>query len=192
MAIISIKYCFKTLGLQVNGNIIAWFNFSTNPIIVEFIIGYFLAFYYDSLILLLTRTKHIIFILLMLISFLSIIVEWRLINFTDDMHIGLMLIPALIFFIYCIKIFDIDKISVPNFISFTARISYSIYLLHMAVIFSLIELSKLTFGEQVFDSFNARFNLFFLSLLFSWCISYLFCIKVEEKISMLMKSYIFK
>ncbi len=170
----------------------AWFNMATNPIILEFITGYLISYYLKEVTSFIGRVRDSIFISMIVIFLILIYLEVKILYFFSDPHMGLMFIPALFVFIYSIKIFDVNKRSVPRFLVFTSRISYSIYLLHMAVIFTIIEISTQLFGSEVFGSFSARFNLFFISLFFSWVISYFFCLYVEEGLSRKIKKYIFR
>lgn len=170
----------------------AYLNMATNPIILEFIAGYFIAYYLKEVVFLINNISNSVFIFIISVFLIMIYFESKILYFFNDFHMGLMFLPSLFIFVYGIKIFDVDQRNVPRFLAFTSRISYSIYLLHMAVIFIAIEVSTMIFGSEVFGVFSARFNLFFISLFFSWVISYFFCLFFEEKLSREIKKYIFR
>ncbi|PIJ42255.1 hypothetical protein, partial [Tatumella sp. OPLPL6] len=174
-----IKFVLISIGKEINQGVMAWFNLATNPIILEFISGYLVAYFFKSTVYLVNRVRYPVFILAIFILLILIYFEMSTFYFYSDFHIGGMFLPALFIFFFCIKIFDLDKKAVPRFLIFTSRISYSIYLLHMAIIFTIIDISTWFFGSDVFGVFSARFNLFFISLFFSWVISYYFCFYIE-------------
>lgn len=187
-----IKFVLISIGKEINQGVMAWFNLATNPIILEFISGYLVAYFFKSTVYFVNRVRYPVFILAIFILLILIYFEMSTFYFYSDFHIGGMFLPALFIFFFCIKIFDLDKKAVPRFLIFTSRISYSIYLLHMAIIFTIIDISTWFFGSDVFGVFSARFNLFFISLFFSWVISYYFCFYVEERLSRKIKKYIFR
>ncbi len=192
IVIFIIKFILISLGKEISQGIMAWFNLATNPIILEFISGYLIAYYFKITVFLVNRVRVSIFILAMVILLTLMYFDMKVFYFFSDFHIGGMFLPALFIFFFCIKIFDLDKKTVPRFLVFTSRISYSIYLLHMAIIFTIIDVSTWVFGSDVFGVFSARFNLFFISLFFSWVVSYYFCFYVEERLSRKIKRYIFR
>lgn len=192
VVIFIIKFILISLGKEISQGIMAWFNLATNPIILEFISGYFIAHYFKIIVCLVNRVRVSVFILTIVILLTLVYFEMKTFYFCSDFHIGGMFLPALFIFFFCIKIFDLDKKTVPRFLVFTSRISYSIYLLHMAIIFTIIDVSTWVFGSDVFGVFSARFNLFFISLFFSWVVSYYFCFYVEERLSRKIKKYIFR
>lgn len=192
VVIFIIKFIFISLGKEISQGVMAWFNLATNPIILEFTSGYFIAHYFKIIVYLVNRVRVSVFILTIVILLTLVYFEMKTFYFFSDFHIGGMFLPALFIFFFCIKIFDLDKKTVPRFLVFTSRISYSIYLLHMAIIFTIIDVSTWVFGSDVFGVFSARFNLFFISLFFSWVVSYYFCFCVEERLSRKIKKYIFR
>jgi len=192
IVIFIIKFILISLGKEISQGIMAWFNLATNPIILEFISGYLIAYYFKITVFLVNRVRVSIFILAMVMLLTLMYFDMKVFYFFSDFHIGGMFLPALFIFFFCIKIFDLDKKTVPRFLVFTSRISYSIYLLHMAIIFTIIDVSTWVFGSDVFGVFSARFNLFFISLFFSWVVSYYFCFYVEERLSRKIKRYIFR
>jgi len=169
-----------------------WFSFATNPIIIEFIFGYLISYHYKKVLHLLSKVRNIFFIIGMCFFIYLVLFEIKIIFISDDLHVGVMFVPALFIFICSIKIFEVDGNKVPQFLALTSRISYSIYLLHMAIIFIVIEVSKALYGGEVFKVFTTRFNLLFISLLFSWVISYYFCVFLEENIAKRVKKYILR
>lgn len=192
VVIFIIKFILISLGKEISQGVMAWFNLATNPIILEFVSGYLIAYYFKIIVCLVNRVRVSVFILTIVILLTLVYFEMKTFYFFSDFHIGGMFLPALFIFFFCIKIFDLDKKNVPRFLVFTSRISYSIYLLHMAIIFTIIDVSTWVFGSDVFGVFSARFNLFFISLFFSWVVSYYFCFYVEERLSRKIKKYIFR
>jgi len=192
VVIFIIKFILISLGKEFSQGIMAWFNLATNPIILEFVSGYLIAYYFKITVFLVNRVRVSVFILVMVILLTLMCFEMKVFYFFSDFHMGGMFLPSLFIFFFCIKIFDLDKKTVPRFLVFTSRISYSIYLLHMAIIFTIIDVSRWVFGSDVFGVFSARFNLFFISLFFSWVVSYYFCFYVEERLSRKIKRYIFR
>ena len=192
VVIFIIKSVLLSSSIEINQGIIAWFNLATNPIILEFISGYYIAYYFKYIVYLVNRVRYSVFISTISILLILIYFEMKIFYFVSDLHIGGMFLPAVFIFVFCIKVFDLDKKNVPRFLVFTSRISYSIYLLHMAIIFTIIDISTWIFGSDVFGAFSARFNLFFISLFFSWLVSFYFCFYVEERLSRKIKKYIFR
>ncbi len=192
VVIFIIKFILISLGKEISQGVMAWFNLATNPIILEFVSGYLIAYYFKIIVCLVNRVRVSVFILTIVILLTLVYFEMKTFYFFSDFHIGGMFLPALFIFFFCIKIFDLDKKTVPRFLVFTSRISYSIYLLHMAIIFTIIDVSTWVFGSDVFGVFSARFNLFFISLFFSWVVSYYFCFYIEERLSRKIKKYIFR
>ncbi len=192
VVIFIIKFILISLGKEISQGVMAWFNLATNPIILEFVSGYLIAHYFKIIVCLVNRVRVSVFILTIVILLTLVYFEMKTFYFFSDFHIGGVFLPALFIFFFCIKIFDLDKKNVPRFLVFTSRISYSIYLLHMAIIFTIIDVSTWVFGSDVFGVFSARFNLFFISLFFSWVVSYYFCFYVEERLSRKIKKYIFR
>lgn len=192
IGIFIIKFVLISFDKEISQGIMAWFNLATNPIILEFVTGYLVSYYFKKIVFFVNRVRYSVFILAILILLILIYFDMSTFYFYSDFHIGGMFLPALFIFFFCIKIFDLDKKTVPRFLVFTSRISYSIYLLHMAIIFTIIDISTWFFGSDVFGVFSARFNLFFISLFFSWVVSYYFCFYVEERLSRKIKKYIFR
>jgi len=180
------------LGIAFSSGVIAWFNLATNPIILEFVSGYFIAYYFKFITYAVSKVRNGVFLFIIFALLIPMCFGIKVLCFFNDFHMGGMFLPALFIFIFCIKFFDIDRRSTPIFLVFTSKISYSIYLLHMAVIFSTIEFARLLFGNNVFASFSARFNLLFISLFFSWVFGYVFYLYIEEKLSRKIKKYIFR
>ena len=75
----------------------------------------------------------------------------------------------------------------PSWLMFTGEISYSMYLLHMAVMFSSIYVLKKINSDNYFDTFNHRFDLLVITLIITYLLSYLSYIYIENKLSTYIK-----
>lgn len=159
----------------------------TNPIILEFIIGYLLAYNLKIIVLFLQKISIKLMLLLGISSLIPVLLELKTIFWIEDAHISTMLIPAVIIFLCIIRLMFIEGWHLPNFMNFTAKISYSIYLLHMAVMFVVIYLSKFFLGVNIFDSFSARFNLLIIVIITTWIVSFIFYFIVEKRLSNIFK-----
>lgn len=190
---ISLVRCiFLIINDDLAQQVLLWFSFATNPIILEFISGYLISYHYKKVLHLVSKVRSVFLHVGVFFVFFLVLFEIKTVFISDDLHVGVMFLPALFIFIYSIKIFEVDGKKVPQALALTSRISYSIYLLHMAIIFTVIEISKVIYGGEIFKIFATRFNLLFISLLFSWVISYYFCVFFEENIARRVKNYIIR
>lgn len=178
---------FLVSGLTINSNVLAWFTMASNPIVIEFIIGYIIASYFNEIIKIINRVGDVYYNIINFFIITLLYLEVKTLPMFDDLHMGVGFIPSVYLFIYSIKLFNGSGMKLPRFLSFTSRVSYSIYLLHMPVIFIVITISKLIFGEMVFDFFFSRVIMFFVSLSVSWFVGYLFYSSVEERLSKVLK-----
>ena len=190
MAILTFKNMILLSNLKVNAILLAWLSMASDPILIEFILGYLLAYYRDIIFMAIKKVHKCFFYLLVFLSAPLVFWEVKTLSFIEDLHLGVMFLPAISFFLYAIKTYDFEKEIIPKFLLFTSRISYSIYLLHMAVIFIVIDVYRFFYGEEVFNSFSDRFNLIFISLVSTWSASYFFYIFIEEKLSKVLRKFI--
>jgi len=109
IVIFIIKFILISLGKEISQGIMAWFNLATNPIILEFISGYLIAYYFKITVFLVNRVRVSIFILAMVMLLTLMYFDMKVFYFFSDFHIGGMFLPALFIFFFCIKIFDLDK-----------------------------------------------------------------------------------
>lgn len=164
----------------------------TNPIILEFIIGYVLACNFRRAVLFLQKISIKLTLLLGVFSLTPVLLEWKTIFWIEDPHISTMFIPAVTIFLCIIRLMYIEKWHLPDLMGFTAKISYSIYLLHMAVMFVIIYLSRFFLGNNIFDSFPARFNLLIIVIITTWIVSYIFYATVEKRLSNVFKRIVLR
>lgn len=194
--IIIFIFLVKNILLIINNDlsqqVILWCSFATNPIILEFISGYLISYHYKKVLHLVSKVRGVFFYVGLFFILSLVLFEIKTVFISDDLHVGVMFLPAFFLFIYSIKVFDVDGKKVPQALALTSRISYSIYLLHMAIVFTVIEISKVLYGGEIFKVFSTRFNLLFISLLFSWVVSYYFCVFFEENIAKRVKKYILR
>ena len=106
-------------------------------------------------------------------------------------HTSIMMLPCLLVFLAGLKLSKVKKISYPGWLLFTGKISYSLYLLHMVVIFSMIELLKSLYGDDFFDSFPHRFNLVLISIGITFLLSAVYYALIEVRLSRWLKIKIF-
>ena len=160
---------------------------ASNPIVIEFLIGYIIAVHLNKIIKIINNVRGIYYNIINVIIIILLFLEVKTLPMFDDLHMGVGFLPSVYLFIYSIKLFNGSGLKLPQFLSFTSRVSYSIYLLHMPVIFMVITISKLIFGSMVFDFFFSRLIMFFVALSVSWFIGFLFYRSVEERLSKVLK-----
>lgn len=106
-------------------------------------------------------------------------------------HTSIMTLPCLLIFLSGLKLSKVKKINYSGWLLFTGEISYSLYLLHMAVIFSVIELLKTLYGNNYFNVFSHRFNLIWISLGITLLLSRVYYSLIEVRLSRWLKIKIF-
>ena len=106
---------------------------------------------------------------------------------TGNPHSSVMTIPCFLVFISGLKFSKIKPRQYPGWLLFTGKISYSLYLLHMAVIFTLISVAQHVFGMQYFDEFSHRFNLLLVSLGMTFVLSWCSYSLIEVKLSVFLR-----
>lgn len=109
-----------------------------------------------------------------------------------NLHTNVMTLPCFILFLSGLKLSKITSRRVPGWLMFTGKISYSLYLLHMAVIFTVISAAQRYLGEDYFDSFSNRFNLLWVSLVLTYICSWVFYLFVEIKLSVFLRDKLLK
>ena len=67
VVIFIIKFILISLGKEFSQGIMAWFNLATNPIILEFVSGYLIAYYFKITVFLVNRVRVSVFILTIVI-----------------------------------------------------------------------------------------------------------------------------
>lgn len=107
---------------------------------------------------------------------------------TGNPHTSVMTIPCFLLFICGLKFSKIKPRQYPAWLMFTGKISYSLYLIHMVVIFSLISLAQYFFGIQYFDNFSHRFNLLLVSLGVTFFLSWCCYSMIEVKLSVFLRN----
>lgn len=100
-----IKFVLISIGKEINQGVMAWFNLATNPIILEFISGYLVAYFFKSTVYLVNRVRYPVFILAIFILLILIYFEMSTFYFYSDFHIGGMFLPALFIFFFLYKDF---------------------------------------------------------------------------------------
>ncbi len=106
---------------------------------------------------------------------------------TGNPHTSVMTLPCFLLFISGLKFSKIKPRQYPGWLLFTGKISYSLYLFHMAVIFALISLGQHIFGIQYFDEFAHRFNLLLVSLGVTFVLSWGSYSLIEVKLSLFLR-----
>ena len=106
-------------------------------------------------------------------------------------HASIMTLPCLMIFLSGLKLSKVKKINYPGWLLFTGEISYSLYLLHMAVIFSMIELFKGLYGNDYFAVFSHRFNLLWISFGCTFLLSRMYYTLIEVRFSCWLKNKVF-
>lgn len=102
-------------------------------------------------------------------------------------HTSVMTLPCFLLFICGLKFSKIKPRQYPRWLLFAGKISYSLYLLHMAVIFTLVSLAQNIFGMQYFDEFSHRFNLLLVSLGVTFVLSWYCYSMIEIKLSVFLR-----
>ncbi len=164
-----------------------YFLMISDPINIDFLAGMLAAFLYPRM----SADAGVLWrggMLSMVIYFLFA-VGWQYapLGDTGNVHTSIMTFPCFLLFLAGLKFSKLKPRHYPGWLLFTGKISYSLYLLHMAVIFSLITLARQIFGADCFDDFSYRFNLLLISLLMTFFLSWVSYLMIEVKFSVFLR-----
>lgn len=128
--------------------------------------------------------QHWLMMLASVVYFLGA-VGWRYKPLGDlgNDHTSIMTLPCLLVFLSGLKLSKVKEINYSGCLLFIGKVSYSLYLLHMAVIFSVIELFKGLYGGDYFDVFSHRFNLLWISFVITLLLSCVYYSLIEVRLS---------
>lgn len=107
-------------------------------------------------------------------------------------HTSVMTLPCLLVFLSGLKLSKVRRINYSGCLLFIGEISYSLYLLHMAVIFTVIELFTWLFGNDYFEVFSHRFNLLCISFGITLLLSCGYYSLIEVRFSRWLRINFFK
>lgn len=159
----------------------------TNPIILEFLMGIVAAILYlrmnskitwCSRIFMLSAVGYFCFTCYTLYS------PWQTM---ESGHLGGYSLACFVLLLAGLKYEKVRTRGFPSWLMFTGEISYSMYLLHMAVMFSSVYLLKRINSDNYFDTFTHRFDLLITTLIITYLLSYLSYIYIENKLSTYIK-----
>ncbi|TBM23027.1 acyltransferase [Hafnia paralvei] len=159
----------------------------TNPIILEFLLGIIAAILYlrmNSKITWLSRALMLCAVGYFCFTCYTLYSPWQSM---ESGHLGGYSLACFMLLLAGLKYEKVRTRRFPSWLMFTGEISYSMYLLHMAVMFSSIYVLKSINSDNYFDTFNHRFDLLVITLIITYLLSYLSYIYIENKFSTYIK-----
>ena len=85
---------FLVSGLTINSNVLAWFTMASNPIVIEFIIGYIIASYFNEIIKIINRVGDVYYNIINFFIIILLYLEVKTLPMFDDLHMGVGFIPS--------------------------------------------------------------------------------------------------